>query len=331
MVNDNDARFRSHVFLVSVGSNHAAWAARSWASCCRKAQELDAVMHDQLSRTTLLGYLDKTRVPRTLPWLLRLLVYAVAAPYCRVDEAELLWTAIAQTVDEWWLPRHRGRAFLVGACFSSFEVHTDPEYQLPEVEQAPIQGLAPEREFGEGLTPSALTLRASAVAASWLLMFAIHADGSWLSEAGRLVSSFEDGEPVPFATAKAAAEELLTLLDKPRATPDDARAAHRDAPQVSARACRILAAGRGGRFRGVVGAGCRRAEATDTPPKWHGESHGARLLSLSFAPPRHPCSRMAQQTLPEAPDEVAKLTQRMWPLAITAPLASDADAAAATA
>ena len=40
---------------------------------------------------------------------------------------------------------------------------------------------------------------------------------------------------------------------------------------------------------------------------------------------------MAQQTLPEAPDEVAKLTQRMWPLAITAPLASDADAAAATA
>ena len=260
MVNDNDARFRSHVFLVSVGSNHAAWAARSWASCCRKAQELDAVMHDQLSRTTLLGYLDKTRVPRTLPWLLRLLVYAVAAPYCRVDEAELLWTAVAQTVDEWWLPRHRGRAFLVGACFSSFEVHTDPEYQLPEVERAPIQGLAPEREFGEGLTPSALTLRASAVAASWLLMFAIHADGSWLSEAGRLVSSFEGGEPVPFATAKAAAEELLTLLDKPRATPDDARAAHRDAPQVSARACRILAAGRGGRFRGVVGAGCRRAE-----------------------------------------------------------------------
>ena len=255
MVNDNDARFRSHVFLVSVGSNHAAWAARSWASCCRKAQELDAVMHDQLSRTTLLGYLDKTRVPRTLPWLLRLLVYAVTAPYCRADEAELLWTAVAQTVDEWWLPRHRGRAFLVGACFSSFEVHTDPEYQLPEVERAPIQGLAPEREFDEGLTPSALTLRATAVAASWLLMFAIHADGSWLSEAGRLVSSFEGGEPVPFATAEAAAEELLTLLDKPRATPDDARAAHRDAPQVSARACRILSAGRGGAVSGRRGRG----------------------------------------------------------------------------
>ena len=276
MVNDNDARFRSHAFLVSVGCNHAAWAARSWASCCRKAQELDAVMHDQLSRTTLLEYLDKTRVPRTLPWLLRLLVYAITASYYRADEADALWCAIEKDVGEWWLPHHREYEFLLASCVATYELTTDPENLLPDDEQAPIQGLAPERESDEGAAPSALVLRSITVIASWLLMFAIHADGSWLSEAGRLVSSFEDGEPVPFATAKAAAEELLTLLDKPRATPDDARAAHRDAPQVSARACRILSAGRGGAVSGRRGRGVpasRGAHTTDTPPKWHGESH----------------------------------------------------------